>query len=243
MPDNFTVKTDTFEGPLELLLDLIEKRKLLVNDVSLTAVVDDYMAYVSTLEDGRTRELAQFILVAATLLLLKSKSLLPVLSLTDEEQASVEELERRVARYQLYQRAATTVRQLFGVQVLYPRTYRPVTEFIFVPDTYVTVPKLSEAIGGVLANLPKSQAPKTQVSVKKAISLEDMMARLEERIQKQLRVSFRGFSGDKSERVDVIVSFLAVLELVKRGIVAVRQEGRFADFEIEREGVGTPQYR
>ena len=183
-------------------------------------------------------------MIAATLLLLKSKSLLPVLSLTDEEQASVEELERRVARYQLYQRAATTVRRLFGTRMLYARTYRPPIESpVFLPDSYASVPRLHEAIRGVLSNLPKPQLPRVQVSVRKAISLEEMMARLEERIQKQLRVSFRGFSGDRGERVDVIVSFLAVLELVKRGIVAVRQEGRFADFEIEREGVGTPQYR
>lgn len=229
---------------MELLLDLIEKRKLLINDISLAAVTDEYMAYVSALEqegENRLGDTAQFVLVASTLLLIKSKSLLPMLDLTDEEESSIDELELRLRLYKIYADASRDIRAIFGAQMLYARPFAPVTDPLFMPDSYTTIGSMEEAMGRVLLNLPKKQAPRTQVSVKKVISLEDMMKRLEQRITEQFKISFSTFHGG-GEKGDVIVSFLAVLELVKQGIVMVRQEARFADFDIERETVDTPRY-
>ncbi|HVT74797.1 MAG TPA: segregation/condensation protein A, partial [Candidatus Paceibacterota bacterium] len=96
----FTVKQERFEGPLELLLDLIEKRKLFVNDVSLSKVADDYIGYVNNLGEFPVAEGAQFVLIASTLLLIKSKSLLPTLELTTDEQASIDDLNRRLKIYE-----------------------------------------------------------------------------------------------------------------------------------------------
>jgi segregation and condensation protein A len=81
------------------------------------------------------------------------------------------------------------------------------------------------------------------VQVKKIISLEDMISRLTERVTKELKMSFRQFSGGhKSDKINIIVSFLAMLELVKRGSVEVRQNGHFTDIEIETNQVGLPSY-
>src|SRR5210317_1605912 len=91
----FQIKTEVFEGPLDLLLQLVEKRKLFINDVSLAKVTEDYIDYVNAVERFPMADAAQFILIASTLLLLKSKSLLPSISLTDEEEESIENLERR----------------------------------------------------------------------------------------------------------------------------------------------------
>ena len=240
--ETFTIKTEIFEGPLELLLDLIDKRKLLINDFSLAEVTDEYMAYVGTLEERHLRTTTHFILIAATLLLIKSRSLLPVLTLTEEEEASIDDLERRLRLYKLYTRASATIKQTFGKRVLYARPYVPSTTPLFTPDQYTSLQALQEGIRNVLANLPKKALPRVQVPVRSVVSLEDMMKRLEERVSKQLKISFRNFSGNARERADVIVSFLAVLELVKQGIVMARQESKFADFDIERERVDTPQY-
>lgn len=242
MSESFSIKTEVFEGPLELLLDLIEKRKLLINDISLAAVTDEFMAYVATLEHGRLRNTAQFVLVAATLLLIKSKSLLPVLSLTEEEEASIDDLEHRLRLYQLYVRASAGVRSTFGRRMLHARPYRALETPLFKPDSYVVLNRLHEAIRTVLTELPKAHIPRVNVAARTVISLEDMMKRLEKRITDQLKISFKHFAGDTAERGSVIVSFLAVLELVKQGIVMVRQERRFADFDIERESVDTPRY-
>lgn len=237
---------------MELLLDLIEKRKLLINDISLAAVTDDFMAYVSALEapehsdhqEHHLGETAQFVLVASTLLLIKSKSLLPMLDLTGEEEASIEDLELRLKLYKIYKEASDGIRAVFGSHMLYARPFAPVRQLadpLFIPDSYTTIESMQEAIGRVLLNLPKKAPARTQVSVKKVISLEEMMQRLEQRITEHFKMSFSTFHGG-GEKGDVIVSFLAVLELVKQGIVMVRQEARFADFDIERESVDTPRY-
>jgi len=98
---SFTIKTESFEGPLDLLLDLIEKRKLYISDISLAKVTDDFIEHIKNIGGIEIGESAHFILVASTLLLIKSKSLLPELALTEEEQFDDEKtinLAREIAR-------------------------------------------------------------------------------------------------------------------------------------------------
>ena len=101
-----TVKTSVYEGPLEVLLELIEKRKLLINDISLASVTDEYIARVNTMPHLPVGETAEFISLAATLLLIKSRSLLPNLQLSEEESRDIKELEYRLALYQLIKEAS-----------------------------------------------------------------------------------------------------------------------------------------
>ena len=103
MVKSFSVKTSVFEGPLDLLLELINKRKLFVSDVSLARVTDDFICYIEQYESAGRRipiaESAEFIMVASTLMLVKSRSLLPGLRLTEEEEESISDLEQRLALY------------------------------------------------------------------------------------------------------------------------------------------------
>src|SRR5665213_3863895 len=114
MSNSFAIETPAFQGPLETLLNLIEERKMPVSDVSLSQVCDAYLAYVEKLPEMPLGETAQFILVASTLLLIKSRTLLPSLELSTEERESVEELERRLARYALIRNAAKVLRRSWG---------------------------------------------------------------------------------------------------------------------------------
>ncbi len=100
MQHGFNIKTTVFEGPLDLLLNLVEKRKLFISDVSLAQVTDDFIRHVQSVENFPIGESAQFILIAATLLLIKSKSLLPTLQLTTEETENIHDLETRLKLYQ-----------------------------------------------------------------------------------------------------------------------------------------------
>ena len=84
MPTDYQVKTEGFEGPLELLLDLVEKRKLFINEISLATVADDYIAHLKSFEKLPVDFVSSFLIVASTLILIKSKSLLPTLDLTVE---------------------------------------------------------------------------------------------------------------------------------------------------------------
>jgi len=238
---SFTVKQHHFEGPLELLLDLIEKRKLFVNDVSLAQVADDYIAYVRNLAEFPVADSAHFVLIASTLLLIKSKSLLPTLNLTTEEQASVKDLEHRLRLYEKVRQVSQAIRPLFGARFLFSRNERTLAP-TFSPDADMTVDNLVAAVGRVLAHLPKKEfLPK--VLVDKVMSLEEMIGNLTERISSSLKMSFREFSGTgRTERVHVIVSFLAMLELVKQGVIQVSQERHFDDIQMETESLGVPRY-
>lgn len=237
----FSVKQNSFEGPLDLLLDLIEKRKLFVNDVSLAKVADDYIAYVQKLGEFPVADSAHFILIASTLLLIKSKSLLPTLNLTVEEQASIQDLEQRLKIYERMRDLAQKIKPLFGAHTMYSRGDRK-QEPVFSPDVDMTTSNLFSAIQHVLANLPKKEfLPK--VMVDKVISLEAMIESLTQRVSESLKMSFREFSSShKGERVNVIVSFLAMLELVKQGVIDVTQEKHFDDIHMQTEQIGVPKY-
>jgi segregation and condensation protein A len=238
---NFNIATERYSGPLDLLIELIEKRKFLVNDISIASVTDDYMAYVAQLEKSPLRDMADFIVLASTLLLLKSKSLLPVLDLTEAEEESIENLEKRLKLYQIYRNAGKTLTDIFGKKRQYERRFVPDKNPLFITDAYTSTSALHQALVDVVANLPK-KVEKPKVQVRTVVSLETMMSRLKERIERQLAFTFSEFTGGGAERTTIVVGFLAVLEMVKQGSVLVKQANRFHEIEIEREGKSTPTY-
>ncbi|MDE2038079.1 MAG: segregation/condensation protein A [Patescibacteria group bacterium] len=238
----FTVKTQSFEGPLDLLLDLIEKRKLFVSDVSLAKVTDDFIGYVGRAGAMPMGESAHFILVASTLLLIKSRSLLPDLALTQEEQGDIRDLETRLKIYQRIKDASAQVKTLFGADMIFGKSQAPAIRPVFAPDPAFTLERALASVRSLIDRLPKTERL-PQVTVKKVVSLEETIASLAERIQSQLKLSFRQFaSGHKGEKVGVIVSFLAMLELVKNGVLHVTQDAAFGDITMETRDVGVPRY-
>lgn len=240
--DAYTVKTERFEGPLDLLLSLIEKRKLLINDISLAAVTDDFIAYLNNNASASLGSQAHFVLVASTLLLIKSKSLLPLLALSNDEQGDIEALQVRLQMYQRFRELSVHIKNLYGESALYARSAEGTEVPLFTPDRRITKNFLLDSARSVIAALPKfSEIPKAVVA--KVMSLEEMIGRLSERIAKNLKLSFNEFSGmGKRDKVNVIVSFLAMLELVKQGAISVQQQGHFKDIAIETETVGVPRY-
>lgn len=238
---HFAIKTEVFEGPLDLLLDLVEKRKLLINDISLADVTDEYMQYVTQMQAHSLPGTAQFVQLAATLLLLKSRSLLPVLELTEEEESSIEDLEERLKLYQIYRTAGKTVQSHFGARVAHGRQFVAKTKPLFTLDAYTEKDALVEAMYRVLSELPK-KPQKPTVRVRTTISLEEMMGRLKERIENHMRVRLSDLLEHESERTTVIVGFLAILESVKQGSVLVHQQTRFSDIEVEKDAIAAPKY-
>lgn len=233
MNRRFTVKVGKFEGPLDLLLTLIEERKMLVSDISLSKVADDFIAYVKAQEAFPTSQAAHFILVAATLLLIKSRALLPVFSLSDEEEGDIKELERRLALYAVFRKAGRKLRLLSG-RLYFGGLLRD-TMPLFSPDPDMTIEALHQAIGAVMLQAPL-QEKKTEVSVKPTITLEDMMSRLAARIESALSVTFKDFVGRPEDKREIAVGFLAVLELIKRGTVLAEQNADFGEITMSYMG-------
>jgi len=243
---NFSIKTELFEGPLDVLLSLVEKRKLFINDISLAQVTDDYLSYIENITGHHMSHTADFIVIASTLLLIKSKSLLPNLEFTHEEEKSIEELEDRLVQYKKIKELSVHVKKYFGTNVNYYAN-DPKPEIVFSPSPDITVASIILAMKSVLANLPKKEML-PEITVRKIKTLEETINELAERIQGALKMSFRDFSKkgsgaiSREEKVEVIVSFLAMLELVKRGIVEATQSELFEDIELESQNVGTPTY-
>jgi segregation and condensation protein A len=253
MDSPFTIKTEVFEGPLDVLLSLVEKRKLFINDISLAKVTDDYIGYIQSMSDVHMRHTADFIVIASTLLLIKSKSLLPGLQFTEEEEKSVEELEDRLKKYQRIKELSVHIKARFGSHVLFS-AHEAKPEVIFSPSPDITLNGIVQAMKNVLATLPKKEKL-PEVTVRKIRTLEETINDLASRVQAALKMSFKDFTGHrngsrgssgpvmtKEEKVTVIVSFLAMLELVKQGIVEVSQNELFDDIAIETHNVGTPHY-
>jgi len=239
----FTVRHEHFQGPLELLLSLIEKRKLHINDLALAKVADDFIAYVKSLGAFPIAESAHFVLIASTLLLIKSKSLLPGLALTDEEKGSIEDLEERLRVYQKIKELSVEVNKLVkSGKRLYPRGDMPIKP-VFAPPALLTLQILKEAMHSVIQSFPKSEKELPKAAIKKIMSLEEAIENLSVRIQSALRMSFKEFAkAGKQEKVNVIVSFLALLELVKEGVISVTQNKHFEDIVMETEYLGVPKY-
>lgn len=238
---NFNIQTDAYHGPFELLLDLIETRKLLVNDLALANITEDFIQHVRAQEAFPVEETANFIQIAATLLLIKSKSLIPDLALTDEESSDVEDLKRRLEAYEKVREAARELSRIFGRAAMLPAGERA-PEVTFAPSNDLSANELAEALSRVLsAREAVEELPEARV--KPLITIEEMMDRLAKRVQSAMTLSFKDFHGGTKMKVEVIVSFLALLELVKQGAVAAEQFVAHGDIRISHTAsASVPRY-
>jgi len=219
--EDFKIKTAGFEGPFGLLLNLIEKRKLFINDVSLSAVTEDYLSYINKLGGLPSAEISSFVLIASTLLLIKSKSLLPNLDLTLEEEGDIKNLEERLRLYEIFTKLGGKIKSNFGKEIIFAPLERRNSVLIFLPDDQITKDSMMTFARDVLGAMPK-KIFMPEVEVKKVVSIEEMIDRLTGRIKETLKMNFREFAGKastKEEKVFMIVGFLAMLELVRNGIL------------------------
>ena len=251
---NFSIKTDAYEGPFEVLLDLIEARKLLVNDLALANITEDFIQHVRAQEAFPVEETAHFIQIAATLLLIKSKSLIPDLALTEDENADVEDLKRRLAAYEKVRDASHELARIYGKTVMFGAGERAL-EVVFAPARDLSAGALAETLARVLA-ARKTVEELPEARVKPLITIEEMMDRLARRVQSALTLSFKDFAPfdgthhesaqgkrQKEAKIEIIVSFLALLELVKRGAVAAEQYGEHGDIRISHTtATAVPRY-
>ncbi len=238
---SFSLTTEKYAGPLETLLDLIEDRKLSISHISLSEVCDAYLAHIEKLPALPIGETAQFILVASTLLLIKSRSLLPTLSLSEDERESVAELEVRLARLAIIRRAGKLLRMSLGKAPLYIASERPrgIARPIFRPAEATTT-TLYEAAKRLLALLPTTSSL-VEASIAPVLALEEVVSNLKSRLSRAFRAHFSELTRG-GDRGSLIVHFLAVLELVRHGSLSATQETLFGEIALENEETGVPRY-
>ena len=249
MPETFKIKAENFEGPLDLILELVEKRKFFIGDLSLSKITEDFITYIESRgkENVEIDTTSHFIFVAATLLLIKSKSLLPELTLTEEEKEDIEELNRRLAEFAIIRKGSVELRKIYGINRLFMRKRGMEAIPVFSPgkDGYITKAGVFSSIQTVLQEVPKKAPEKERVHVGKTISLEEMVTSLKNRITNNLKTTFKELSREHSgNKVHIIVSFLALLELFKDGFVRLSQNEDTigADIHIETNNISVPKY-
>ncbi len=235
----FNITVGKFQGSLEALLEMVQKRKMHISDVSLAQVADDYVAYARSINrvSGGTlsAETANFIVIAATLLLIKSKSLLPTLELSLEEEESIKDLEERLQLYSIYKQASDALTQCTKEsKKLYAPKNIKIDKSVFAPPETLTLTAVQEAMGDVLAQLPKvSSKPKAEIV--EAVNIEEVMQSLLERVEGAVQQSFATIAGGvQADKQEVLVNFLALLELVKDGVLLAEQGSTYGEILITK---------
>jgi segregation and condensation protein A len=223
------VKLRQFEGPLDLLLQLIEQHQLDITTVSLADVTDQYLGQLPRVERLHPDELADFLVVAAKLLYIKSKILLPQLDLPEEEGISLED---QLRLYQIFVGAANHLKRLFRQRhVMYGREHAATIEPAFAPPERLAVSDLRQTFMAVLQRLePLFVIPATTIS--RTVSLQDKIESIRQLVTQRNAVSFHELLASARTRMEVIVTFLALLELVKQRTAMVVQDKNFAEIQI-----------
>ncbi len=224
-----------FEGPLDLLLHLIKKNELDPQEVTASIVTEQYLEYLELLESLNLDVAGEYLVMAATLLLIKSFALLPYQGAADEEEA--EELKRelidRLLEYQRYREAAFKLaeRPMLGRDVFVApgEKLEPQTEQIPIYD--VSIFDLVEALRGVLARLVEQGPRELKL---RDIPVATCIPVILERLQESERIEFVSLFEDARDRPTVVAFFLALLELIRRGQVRAFQEAVFGPIWLSR---------
>lgn len=225
----FTFTHEQFSGPLDLLMQLIDDEKLSVTDVSLAQLTDSYIQHVHAAEAFDEAEVADFLVIAAKLLYLKSRQLLPSL-VPDAEDAS--DLERQLKMYERFVHAAESIRAILERErVMYPR--EPVTIRLegFQPPRVALTP---ERLAAVMRDVTQRYhvEPLPEVAVQRVMSIKEKIEAVQDLLTTMRRGTLHDFVSDPKNKHDIIVTFLALLELVKQRSVSVSQNEHFDHIHI-----------
>ncbi|TSD04115.1 MAG: segregation and condensation protein A [Parcubacteria group bacterium Greene0714_36] len=229
------MRQEKFEGPLELLLDLIEKEKIPISEISLAKVAEEYLAEVKSLAMPDPEELAGFLVIAVQLLLIKSRSLLPGLLVPVEEEQSIAELEERLRLLQILREAARKIQNIErqGRRSYGRDGYSGVTTVFYPPPEMTSPGILARAFADVVALIPKPEKL-AEEKIKRIISLEERITHLRHILQDAVERGFSHITRDAKEKMEIVVSFLAILELAKDRFVDLRQEEPFSEIFVRK---------
>ena len=230
----FYVKTQQFEGPLHLLLELIENRKLDITRVSLTHVTDDFLKRIDEKDNIGLESLSEFLLVASQLILLKSKALLPLFEFTGEEEEEIEDLEQRLKEYQRFKSVSKKINLLRAEnRISFSKDEENFVFFTFIPQN-ISTQKLLSTYTRLLQEIPSKEELEQHV-IEEIVSLEEKIGQLKKTIEKRMKIAFHETIQQASDKVEVIVTFLAMLEMIKQRIVSVQQSTLFGEIVIHKD--------
>lgn len=239
------VKLQVFEGPLDLLLHLLEKNKVNIYDIPIVEITNQYMEYITEMKRRDLNIMSEFLVMAATLIDIKSRMLLPKEEAEEEEEDPRAELVEKLLEYKMYKCMSYELkdRQMDAQKVLFkmPTIPEEVKQYEEPVDIEALVSDLTlKKLNAIFKSIMKKQVDKIDPIrskfgkiEKEEVSLEERMEYLENYALVHRNFSFRGLLESQSSKMEIIVMFLAILELMKTGKIFISQENIFDDIRIE----------
>ena len=238
MAQNFHIELENFKGPLHILLELIEKHKLPINEVSLSKITDEFLKKASEFAMSKS-DYSEFIFISSTLMLIKSKSLLPVEERSEEEEEASQELQMRLKALQILKNEAAKSKAKFKKVQLFRKSDSKIKYKITLkyarPEKFIE--KIEDYKEAILSKIPNF-SEKIKIVRRKIRSLEEVLKDIERKLNEYVKISFNELNIKNKE--DKLVTFLAILELRRKGKIQVVQKEN--DIHIEQENIDAPYY-
>lgn len=227
----YQIKLAKFEGPLDLLHQLIESKKLEITEISLAEVADQFLDYLKNSTCLAMEDMANFLNIAGRLALIKSRALLPFLKLTEEEEKDIKSLKDQLAEYQKYKELAKIIHKIdLKGERYYNRTYLANIEPIFYFPKKLTSEILAASLSDLISTITLPQRiPQAQLIEK--VSLEEKIADIEKTIKEKLELNFSQITNSTNPEAK-LVTFLSVLELLRRSKILAEQNSNFEDIKL-----------
>lgn len=243
---SLSVKLEVFEGPLDLLLHLIDKNKIDIYDIPIVEITEQYLAYIKQMEQEDLNIMSEFMVMAATLIDIKCRMLLPKeVNEEGEEEDPRAELVQQLLEYKMYKYMSYELREKMNeaAKTFYKKSSIPkeVQEYEQPVDTDgildgLTLDKLNDIFQSIMKRQVDKIDPirsKFGKIEKEEVSLPDKLEYVETYARNHKKFSFKDLLEKQTSRTQVVVTFLAILELMKSGKIVIKQERIFDDIEIE----------
>ena len=231
--NKYAIKIENFEGPLDLLCHLIDKNKMNINDIRLSEITDQYIDYINKMEEMNLEVTSEFLIMASTLIYLKSKSLLPRPEENPPDEIDEEKLLlERLKEYQIFKEASQDLKQIEDIDKMYKAPDSSVGAPRFVLKDMV-LDKLLDAFVAILAKTDEKIIKEEPKKIEKdRFTVAEKIISIKNLIRENKHLKFSELFEEDQTKSELINIFLAVLELLKLQIIKVVQTSAFAEIEI-----------
>jgi len=235
----YSIKTENFEGPLDLLCHLIDKNKMDIYDINLSEITDQYIDFIRQMEEMNLDVTSEFLVMSSTLLYLKSKHLLPKTE-EDEEEITEEELIRRIIEYKKYKEITNKLKENF---LMYSKRFYKNAEEIKLPMQRIEEEYTSDMIPEIYRELLRRNTDKInenasnieKIAITETYSVGDTVKEMYRALIRFKKFTFNKlFSVKKKSKTEVVTAFSGLLEMSRRNKVTTEQEELFGDIEVEK---------
>lgn len=234
---NYQIKLEQFEGPMDLLLQMTEDQQLDITRLSLAKIADQYLEYIANAQNITLGHLADFLSIASRLILIKSKALLPLLEFTEEEEAEIKDLEYQLAEYKKFKEAAKNISNLYnGPKESFSREEFLGRSVVFFPPENITANDLAKTFSKILGEIPILEKLEEEI-VREVITLEEKIIHLQNTLREKVQTSFSELVANAKDKIEIVISFLAMLELIKQKLIHVEQGELFSEIKLKHKEI------